>query len=195
MKDMHPTIRAAARGKSPDWTVAGPARREHMARVSVLMSSWAKDLGLSRKKRERWAAAGLLHDALRDETPRRLRAKLPKRLRDLPDAVVHGPAAAERLRKEGVEDEALLLAVAFHSLGHPGMGRMGRALCCADYLEPGRTGARAYRDSLLERMPHELDDVLFEIFSGRLDNVHRRGGKLTRWTRDFWKQIKSRGNG
>jgi len=195
MKRLHPTIRAAARGELPEWTVAGPARRAHMLRVSELMKSWASELGFSRTKRARWAAAGLLHDALRDEAPRRLRSKLPKRLRDLPDAVVHGPAASERLRREGVEDEALLLAVAFHSLGHPGMGRMGRAICCADFLEPGRTSARAYRDGLLERMPNELDDVLFEIFSGRLDGVRKRGGKMTRWTRDFWKEIKGRASG
>lgn len=188
---LHPTIVAASDGVLPKWAVVGASRIAHVERVSDLMRKWAEKRGLKKKKIVRWAAAGLLHDALRDEDPSRLAKMVPRRFRTLPGPVLHGPAAAERLRAEGVQDEALLLAVAFHTLGHVDLGRLGRALCCADYLEPGRTSHRSYRDQLLARMPNEIDAVLYEIFSSRLENVRRRGGPISPWTQGFYQRLEA----
>ena len=192
MKAMHPTVLAAAQGVLPDWTVAGRARRAHMDRVSRLLADWSVDLGFSKKKRARWVAAGLLHDALRDERPAVLRRTLPKEFRTLPDAVLHGPAAAERLRAEGVKDETLLLAVAFHTLGHPDFRRLGKALLCADYLEPGRTSDRVRRDRMLRSMPGDLEAVAHEIVRIRVQTWNRRGQELSRWTSAFWQLLEGR---
>jgi len=68
----HPPVSAAAAGRLPRWAAAGEERRAHMARVAALLEAWARDLGLGNRDILRWRAAGYLHDALRDASPRRL---------------------------------------------------------------------------------------------------------------------------
>jgi 2-amino-4-hydroxy-6-hydroxymethyldihydropteridine diphosphokinase len=167
----HPIVLAAARGDLPEWAVAGPRRREHMARVAELLGRWADSLGLGAEDRARWRAAGYLHDALRDEGPETLRGTLPASARDLADAVLHGPAAAERLRRAGVDDEELLQAIASHTLGGVGLRMLGRALYVADYVEPGRGYADEWHARVRERMPAQLERVLREVVRERV----RRG--------------------
>ncbi len=135
---LHPVVGRAARGELPAWAVVSKERRQHMERVADLLGSWAEELGLAEAEGRRWRAVGYLHDALRDAPTRELRAGVPPKLADLPGRILHGPAAAERLRVEGVADGELLLAVAYHTLGHPALGTLGRALYAADFLEPGR---------------------------------------------------------
>ncbi len=195
MKGLHPVIRAAALGDMPSWAVVEHERRKHAERVSALMGAWAVALGLDGERAARWRAAGLLHDALRDEDAERLRAGLGSDFRDLPDAVLHGPAVAERLRREGVEDASLLRAVAFHTLGHPDLDRMGKALCCADFLEPGRTTLRERRDALLARMPADVDGVLYEIFRDRVRRFRDRGEGLSPWTQALWRRMRESRDG
>lgn len=113
------TIERAAAGELPGWACVRPERRAHMARVAALMDGWAASLGLPPDQRTRWRAVGLLHDALRDEDPGRLRPRVSEEQRALPPGLLHGPAAAARLADEGVDDEELLLAVAYHTTGHP----------------------------------------------------------------------------
>jgi len=166
-----PVVAAAARGELPDWAVAGPRRREHMARVADLLGAWAEALDLPAADRTRWRSVGYLHDALRDERPDALRALLPASLAQLADPLLHGPAAAERLRAMGVEDDELLEAVAAHTVGAPGLGVLGRALFVADYLEPARLYGTDWHAGLRGRMPTELDGVLLEVVRERV----RRG--------------------
>ena len=59
--------------------------------------------------------------------PHELRGALSTPLDELPDEVIHGPAAADRLRLAGVTDEPLLTAIAFHSLGSPDFDDMGKS--------------------------------------------------------------------
>lgn len=86
---------------------------------------------------------------------------------ELPGKLLHGPAAAGRLAGEGVRDEGLLRAVAFHTLGHPALDTAGVALYAADFLEPGRAQQAEWRASLRGRMPGELDEVALEAASAR----------------------------
>lgn len=173
-EDVHALVEEAAEGRLPAWAVAGPERRAHMARVAELLDEWAERLGLDGADRLRWRAAGWLHDALRDERPEALRPWVPERFRALPGKLLHGPAAAERLRAEGVADEELLEAVALHTIGSASFGRLGRALYSADFLEPGRDFLPEWRAELRARMPVELDDVLREIVAQRIGNLLER---------------------
>jgi 2-amino-4-hydroxy-6-hydroxymethyldihydropteridine diphosphokinase len=187
---MHPVVAAAARGELPGWAVAGTARREHIARVAALLDSWARELGLTGIDRARWRAAGWLHDALREEGPGTLRALVPPTAHHLPDALLHGPAAAERLRADGVHDEELLAAIAAHSAGGAGLGLLGRALYVADYLEPGRSFAKAQATkeeyaALRDRMPGELDAVLREVVAERIRRGRESGRPIARETIAF----------
>ena len=164
-----------------------------MARVAALLDLWAASLGLSDDQRARWRAAGHLHDSLRDEEPGTLVARVPPTLQGLPGAVLHGPAAAERLRIGGVEDGELLTAVAFHTLGDPRMKALGRAVYAADFLEPGRSFLAPWRAELRERMPDDLDDVVTEIARARIGRLVERGAEVHPSTVDFWNALVRQG--
>jgi HD superfamily phosphohydrolase YqeK len=168
---LHPVVAAAAEGRLPDWTVAGAARRAHMARVAALLDSWAEASGLPDRERARWRAVGHLHDALRDASPAVLRALVPDQAGEVSDELLHGPAAAERLRADGVADEELLAVVAFHTTGDAGFGKLGRALYAADYLEPGRGFMTERRAELRALAPGDLDAVTREVARARMANL------------------------
>lgn len=177
-------VQAAARGELPAWTVASPRRREHMARVAALLGQWAEALDLPLAERARWVAVGWLHDALRDAPPEELRAQVPPDLRHLPGPALHGPAAAGRLA--GSADEEMLQAIRYHTIGHPCLAALGRALYLADFLEPGRDFDVGWRASLTARMPGELDSVLLEVLGARLRHLVEVRKPIRPETAAFW---------
>ena len=186
---LHPVVAAASRGELAPWAVAGPARREHMARVAGLLDVWATALGLGDDDRARWRAAGHLHDALRDERPDALRPQVPVALRDLPGPVLHGPAVAERLRRDGVADDELLSAVASHTTGAAGLGTLGMALYAADYLEPGRDYGSDAHAALRARMPSELHEVVREVAGERMMHALERKRAIHPGTLALWNEL------
>lgn len=153
------------------------------------MERWARVLGLPATDVTRWRAAGMLHDSLRDAGFDDLRPLVGPELRDRPGKMLHGPAAAARLRDAGVEDAPLLLAVSWHTLGHPGFDRLGKALYLADYLEPGRDYESAELAHRRDRVPAELDAVLREVAVDRIGRSLERGRPLLRPTIDFWNAL------
>jgi len=185
----HPLVERAARGELPSWAEAGPARREHMARVAALLDAWGATLGLSGEERVRRAAVAWLHDALRDADPETLRDRVPPPAAALPGPVLHGPAAAERLRMDGVGDGELLRAIAYHTLGHPDLRALGRALYAADFLEPGRDLLNDWRAELRARAPLDLDAVVREILGARIAHLVGRGATLRSETVAFWNAL------
>jgi len=190
----HPQVVAAAAGKLPPWARISAKRRRHVRRVVELLATWADVAAVSPEERTRWLAAGWLHDALKDADNRTLKRFLGKGDRKLPAAVLHGPAAAAALRGEGVEDEELLRAIAFHSLGHPDFGRTGKILYAADFLEPGRENDRVWRKKLRARMPGKLDPVVQEIVRARIEYLLRKGRSIRPETAEFWNRM-ARGGG
>lgn len=186
---LHPTIAAASRGDLPSWTVAGEARRAHMARVADLLGSWAAALGLSEDDRARWRAAGYLHDALRDERADSLRPLVPAAQQIWAGPMLHGPAAAERLRHEGVRDEELLSAVAAHTTGRAGLGDLGLALYAADYLEPGRGYTADLHAALRSRMPHELRTVVRDVAGERMTRALESRRPIHPDTLALWNEL------
>jgi HD superfamily phosphohydrolase YqeK len=191
---LHPLVAAAARGELPVWATASPDRRKHMARVAKLLKVWAEKRAELPRERDRWMAAGHLHDSLRDSDEEGLRAEVPVEFRELPAKVLHGPAAAQRLRSEGVEDEELLHAIAFHTLGSPGFRSLGMALFAADFLEPGRKLRERWRGQLRERAPEELEGVVTEILEARIRHLLSRGRPIRAETVAFWNRM-SEGDG
>ncbi len=183
------SIDAAADGVLPPWAEVSPPRREHIRRVVALVDSWAVGLGLDEAERRRWRAAAWLHDSLRDAAPASLRPLVPDWARDLPGPLLHGPAAAARLDAEGVKDREVLDAVAYHTIGHPSLGRLGRAVYLADFLEPGRTFEPALRASLRARMPAGFDVVLREVVAARIEHLLRTGRPIRPETTAFWNAI------
>lgn len=167
---LHPVLEAASRGEMPPWARCGPDRRSHAERVAGLMGEWAETEERSGRDCRRWRATGLLHDALRDAPPAELR-ELVETPGEWPDPVLHAPACAARLRREGVEDEPLLRAVAYHPSGHPEFGELGDQLYVADYLDPGRAFAEERRAGLRRRVPGDLQEVLVAVVADRIGHL------------------------
>ena len=186
---LSPLVREAAEGRLPAWTVAKPKRREHMARVAALMRAWASALGLPADEVARWSAAGYLHDALRDAPADELRPHVPPEFRELPEKLLHGPAAAARLA--GQADQEMLDAIRCHTLGCPRFGTLGRALYLADFLEPGRTFSPEWTESLRRRMPGEMGAVLREVVDARIGHVEENGGILHPETKAVHAQVEA----
>ncbi|MDZ7780129.1 MAG: HD domain-containing protein [Gemmatimonadota bacterium] len=184
--ELHERVTAAAGGVLPDWACVTRGRRAHIERVAVLLDRWGEDLELSETDRARWRAAAYLHDALRDADPEALRDRVPAECRAWPGPMLHGPAAAERLREEGVRDGPLLLSISYHTLGHPELDDLGRALYSADFLEPGRPFLEEWRSALRARMPRALGPVTKEIAAARIGHVVDRRQTLRNPTVAFW---------
>lgn len=184
-----PLARAAARGELPGWSHLSAERRAHVSRVAALMGEWAAALGLSEEDHTRWLAVGWLHDALREDDPEALRREVDERWRDLPGRVLHGPAAAQRL--QGELDERALDAIRYHTIGHPGLDGLGRALYLADFLEPGRDFLEEWRAGLRARMPHDLHDVLVEVLASRLAHLVEGRKPIRPETAGFWSSVVS----
>ncbi len=179
---LHPVIAAAAAGDLPEWAAVRSWRRAHMAAVAELLGRWADELGLGRRDRQRWRAAGWLHDALRDADAEGLTAEAG----EYPPGVRHGPAVAARLAAAGVEDRELLEAIHYHTLGRRGWGELGRFLYLADYLEPGRSFDPVERASLIVRLPHEPAEVLKRVCALRISYQLGHGVPLHHETVEFW---------
>lgn len=164
-----------------------------MERVAKLLAAWADALGLDADEVARWRAAGFLHDALRDAEPEALRPRVPPELAALPASLLHGPAAAERLRVDGVDDGELLRAIAFHTVGSADFRRLGRSLYAADFLEPGRPYLPDWRAELRGRMPGELEAVVEEIVRARIRHRLDLGQPILPRTLDFWNGLVEEG--
>lgn len=179
-------IAAAARGRLPAWARFSPSRYAHMQRVAELLGTWAEQFGLPEHEVERWRAVGYLHDALKGVDAEELRDELGTAAEGLPDPVLHGPAAARRLAAEGIDDEALLRAIAGHTLGDAEFDRLGCCLYAADFLEPGRNLRNEWRAGLRARMPEDWPEVVNEVLAARIEHQIERERPVHRATMDFW---------
>ena len=157
-----------------------------MARVAELLKEWSQARGESKKDVQRWTSLGYLHDMMRDAKPKDLRKVLSGFPDDIPSGILHGPAAATRLREEGVDDDALLTAVAFHSLGSRDFDDMGMALYAADFLEPGRSFRPKFRQQLRDRMPDDLEAAVRAILRLRIRHLLNKERPVRPETMGFW---------
>ena len=175
----------------PTWAMVTDKRRAHIARVTALLDGWADALALPPAERRAWHDAGRLHDALRDAPDAQLRALAGDTFGagDVPVEILHGPAAATQLERDGDARMELLAAVRYHTVGHAEWGRLGRALYMADFLEPGRKFAQADRDFLSAQVPHDFDGVFRQVVRMRLEWSLREGKALYPPTVDLWNLV------
>ena len=171
----------------PAWSVAGPDRIEHVARVVSLLERWALARSVTAAELARWRRAALLHDALRDADATGLLRYGPQP--PWPVKTWHGPAAAAAAAADGEGDRGVLDAVRYHSLGFAGWDDAGRMLYLADYVEPGRTYERRMLDAWIERAPAEPLEVLREVAALRIGWRLKNGGWIARETWEFWNSI------
>jgi predicted HD superfamily hydrolase involved in NAD metabolism len=151
----------------PDWAQVSGSRRKHIKRVTRLLASWADAMQLAPDERRTWVDAGRFHDALRDAPIDELRALAGSAITEV--ELLHGPAAATRLERDGERRENLLEAIRFHSIGSDRWDRVGKALYMADYLEPGRSFDVERRAKLAAMVPENFDDAFRQVVIARMD--------------------------
>lgn len=172
----------------PSWAQVTERRRAHIARVAELMAIWAVAMHLSDSERRDWNDAARWHDSLRDapmDELRRLAGEAP-----YAPEMLHGPAAAARLRHDGEERQNVLDAIRYHTVGSPDWDRTGRALYMADFLEPGRSFSRADRAFLAAQVPHDFDGVFRQVVRMRLVYALNEGHTLFAETVQLWNLIR-----
>lgn len=172
----------------PAWAVVTDRRRAHIIRVTTLLIKWARALDLDARTSKAWRDAGAWHDALRDvpldELPR------PTVDPSLPQGAWHGPAAAARLSAGGETRADVLEAIRWHTVGEASWRSTGRALFCADFLEPGRKFERKERAALASRFADDPDDVLREVVRMRLDRALRERQPIHARTVALWEVVR-----
>ena len=171
----------------PAWSRVTEKRRAHLARVTTLLDQWASELRVPPEEARMWHDAGLLHDALRDAPEWELRALVPDE--SLPLQIVHGPAAAARLERDGEKRTDVLEAIRWHTVGNGAWTRTGRALYMADFLDPGRSFARADRAFLASHVPRDFDGVFRQVVRQRLEWSLREGNRLYPETVALWNDV------
>jgi HD superfamily phosphohydrolase YqeK len=172
----------------PPWAQVSEKRKAHIARVTTLLESWAPHLARDAEEARAMRDAGLLHDALRDAPEGYLRELTGDDAS--PTDVLHGPAAAVVLEREGETRAELVGAVRWHTLGSGDWGRVGRALYMADFLEPGRKFAIADRAFLASLVPTDFDGVFRQVLRMRLEWSLREGQELFPQAVALWNRVR-----
>ncbi len=144
-------------------------------------------MGVPDSERNRWLRAVWLHDALRNASPAELEAYAPSS--EGPAELRHGPASAARAKSEGETDRRILDAVRYHSVGLAEWDMVGRALYCADFLEPGRITPGHDRTALAERFPSDPPGVLYEVARLRMLHLIESGWSIPPPTLRFWNSL------
>ena len=191
------TIASAREPELPPWAQVSERRRGHIVRVTALLDEWARQLDLTSEEARAWHDAGRWHDALRDAPEEELRRLLASETGGglpstptMPAEMLHGPAAAARLVREGERRLEVIEAIRWHTVGHPRWGRVGRALYMADYLEPGRKFSPADRAFLASHLAHDFDGVFRQVVRHRLEWSLRDGKPLFSETVALWNAVR-----
>ena len=172
----------------PSWAQVTERRKGHIMRVTGLLDEWATTLGVSQEERRAWIDAGLFHDALKDASDAELRELVGDVAYE--PQMLHGPAAAARLEREGETRKGVLDAVRFHTIGYLDWDRTGRALYMADFLEPGRSFSRRDRAFLAQQVPSNFDGVFQQVVRAKLAWSLHEGHSLFPETVSLWNSFR-----
>ena len=158
----------------------GDKRFEHTLNVKKMAVKLAKHYGADEQQA---ALAALLHDTAK-EMPKDQQLELLRRWPQYaenaemrPVSVWHGVCAAILARTEwGVEDEAVLSAIACHTAGKPGMSRLDKILYLADMTSAERDwkGVEALRKLELK----DLDEAMLAALEQTRRFVLKNGKAL-----------------
>ena len=171
----------------PAWAQVSERRCAHIARVTKLLDQWASAMGISAGERLGWLDAGRYHDALKDAPEAELRA-LAGDVAYEPE-MLHGPAAAARMERDGERRQSVLDAVRYHTVGYLAWDRTGHALYMADFLEPGRKFSRRDRAFLASQVPHDFEGVFRQVVRARLEWSLHEGHSLFPETVALWNAV------
>jgi HD superfamily phosphohydrolase YqeK len=172
----------------PAWAQVSEKRKGHIARVTSLLVQWADELRISDEERQAWIDAGRFHDALKDAPD----AELRELVGDVgyEPQMLHGPAAAAKLLREGETRQGVIDAVRYHTIGYLDWDRTGRALYMADFLEPGRTFSKRNRAFLAAHVHADFDGVFEQVVRAKLEWSLHEGHSLFPETVALWNSFR-----
>ncbi|MBT9258647.1 MAG: bis(5'-nucleosyl)-tetraphosphatase (symmetrical) YqeK [Clostridiales bacterium] len=156
-----------------------PARYRHSLEVGRLARELARRFGVQEEGAE---LAGLWHDAAKEVPMAEQQAWARKAgldadiIRYAPQ-VLHGPLAAERWKElfgELPGDEAILEAVATHTTGAAGMGKVALTVFVADFLEEGH-GTGASPEAQEAAQAKTLEEAGFFVAKAKLAHLAAHG--------------------
>jgi 2-amino-4-hydroxy-6-hydroxymethyldihydropteridine diphosphokinase len=168
----------------PNWACVSDKRLAHIDRVTGLLRAWAAAMRLSADQARAFEDAGRLHDVLRDAPESQLREITGDR--QTPAGLLHGPAAATLLARDGERRQDVLDAIRYHTVGSVAWGPVGKALYMADYLEPGRKFSRQERHFLSTLVPNAFDGIFRQVVRLRLEWSVREGNRIFPETVELW---------
>ena len=171
----------------PAWAQISDKRAAHIERVTELLADWAMVMELPQDEATQFVDAGRLHDVLRDAPEAELRAIT--RDSHSPAGMLHGPAAAILLQKDGESRTELLDAIRYHTVGSCNWGNTGKALYMADYLERGRKFSRSDRHFLSALVPSAFDAIFRQVVRLRLEWSIREGYPIFPETVALWNSL------
>jgi len=156
----------------------GPEHRyEHSVRVSRLAERLARAHGESPAKAR---LAGMLHDLARLYPAQRLLEECASRNMAVSEferrnpIVLHAPLGARLAAEQfGVDDPAVLSAIAKHTLADADMSALDCVVYLADGLEPGRTFPE--RELLVEVAEHDLEGAMRGTLAASMRHYAQRG--------------------
>lgn len=172
----------------PHWAKVTDKRKAHIMRVTTLLADWATSLRVSDDERRTWIDAGLYHDALKDAPDDELRALVGEVAYE--PQMLHGPAAAAYLERNGETRKGVLDAVRYHTIGYLDWDRTGRALYMADFLEPGRSFSKRDRAFLAAQVPSNFEGVFQQVVRAKLAWSLHEGHSLFPETVELWNSFR-----
>ena len=169
-------------------------RYEHTINVKKMAVKLAKQYGVDEEKA---ALAALLHDSAKELSKDEMRAilqahpELAEGGESRPAPVWHGICAAILARTEwGVEDEAVLSAIACHTAGKPGMSKLDKIVYLADMTSAERDWPGVNRLRKLERK--DLDAAMLMALKQTNGFVLSQGKPLDPMSQAAYDEIKAR---
>ena len=169
-------------------------RYEHTINVKKMAVKLAKQYGVDEEKA---ALAALLHDSAKELSKDEMRAimqahpELAEGGESRPAPVWHGICAAILARTEwGVEDEAVLSAIACHTAGKPGMSKLDKIVYLADMSSAERDWPGVNRLRKLERK--DLDAAMLMALKQTNGFVLSQGKPLDPMSQEAYDEIKAR---
>lgn len=171
----------------PAWAQVSEKRAEHIQRVTALLNAWAAAMRLQPEEARAFTDVGILHDAMRDAPEAELRALTGDA--SAPTGLLHGPAAAIMLERNGEKRREVIDAIRYHTVGHLGWGTVGKALYMADFLEPGRKFSRTDRYFLSLQVPTAFEGVFRQVLRMRLEWTVREGNLIFPETLTLWNSL------
>lgn len=124
--------------------------------------------------------AGISHDIARELSDKEIITLVERDGMDMSDyeykhpVLLHGRAGAVILQEEfGINEEVILDAVRWHTVGHPDMGSIGKVLFVADYVEPGRDHITEDFRRMLYGL--NLNGMVTEVLSRQIEYLRNKG--------------------